>query len=115
MSSDGRQCLSCGMVVDEGASTCPKCDAILGKQADGSIQTIDIAHHEETVEEATQKLNRAIDRHLRSQTTSLRVIVGHGRIHDGVQPVLNTLRARRRIREYKYEKGNRGAFLVKLK
>ena len=113
-STHDRQCLSCGMEVDDDASTCPKCDAVLGKQTDGSVKTIDIAHHEETVAEATEKLGRAIDRHLKNRTATLRVIVGQGRIREGIQSFLETLRVRRKIRDFRFEKQNHGAILIRL-
>ncbi len=111
-----RECLQCGFIVDDPEiATCPKCDAVLGKQTDGSIRTVDIAHRQETVSEAVDKLRKAVNRHRKSRTQSLRVIVGGGIIRKEIIASLNQMRARRLIKDYQPEKGNHGAYMLKLK
>lgn len=111
-----RECLQCGFIVDDPAITaCPKCDALLGKQTDGSIRTIDIAHDQETVAEAVAKLQMAVNRHGKGLTQSLRVIVGSRIIRDEIVSSLNQMRARGLIKSYQPENGNRGAYILMLK
>ena len=111
-----RECLECGFIVDEPeVRDCPKCDAVLGKQTDGSIRTIDIAHRQETVDDAAEKLRMAINQHRKGTTQSLRVVVGGGIIRKKIVPTLNQMRARGVIKSYQFEKGNSGAYMVRLK
>jgi len=111
-----RECLQCGFIIDDREITdCPKCDAVLGKQTDGSIRTVDIAHHQETLSEAVDKLRKAVNRHRKGKAESLRVIVGGGIIREGIIASLNQMRARRLIKDYQPEKGNSGAYVLKLK
>ena len=111
-----RECLQCGFIVEEPKITdCPKCDATLGKQTDGSIRTVDIAHHQETVSEAIDKLRKAVNRHRKDLTQSLHVIVGGGTIREEIISTLNQMKARRLIKDYGPEKKNRGTYILRLK
>ncbi|MFH1571218.1 MAG: Smr/MutS family protein [Gemmatimonadota bacterium] len=110
-----RQCLQCSFRVEEGTRYCPKCDADLRTQSDGSQRTIDIAHRHETVEGALDKLRRAVDRAGHGLTGTLRVVVGQGLIREAVEPELRQLRARKKVHSYRLEPGNPGAYLVRLK
>jgi|TARA_B110000116_G_C16635398_1_gene490333 triosephosphate isomerase len=111
-----RECLECGFIVDEPeVRDCPKCDAVLGKQTDGSTQTIDIGHDHETVNDAVEKLRMAVNQHRKGTTQKLRVVVGGGVIREKIVTTLNQMRARGRIKSYQFEKGNSGAYMVRLK
>ena len=55
-----RRCQKCGFPADENVRSCPKCDALLRVQTDGSSATIDVAHRQETVAEALGKLRSAL-------------------------------------------------------
>jgi hypothetical protein len=109
------RCLQCGFPLDDDVRRCPKCDAEVRKQTDGSRRTIDVAHREETVAEALEKLRAAIHDHRAGRTQTLRVVVGQGLIRDAVTAELESLRRRRVIVSYAFEPKNRGALLVKLK
>ena len=110
-----RECQECGVVVEDEIRFCPKCDAELRSQTDGSVHTVDVAHHHETVAEATDKLRHAVLSHKSRLTRSLRVVVGQGLIRDAVVSKLASMRAQRSIVSYAFEKNNRGAIIVKLK
>lgn len=110
-----RECLRCSFPVPPGLSHCPKCDANLSSQTDGSIATIDIAHRRETIEIALRKLDQAINQHRNGLTQTLRVVVGRGRIGTAANAHLGRLRATGEIVSYGFEPGNPGAILVELK
>ena len=56
-----RICLDCGMEVPLCHPECPKCDARLSTQSDGSVLHLDIAHHGETVAMAMSLLQQALE------------------------------------------------------
>jgi len=109
-----RECLDCGMVVGDG-SICPKCDADLDRQHDGSTRVVDIAHHGETVDEAMAKLRREIhEAHLRP-AQFLRLVIGTGLIREAALAELSFFERRRSIVGFRQEEGNRGAARIRLK
>lgn len=110
-----RECRECSYVSPPGTEHCPKCDADLMTQSDGTIVTIDIAHHRETVDQAKLKLDRAVNHHRNQLTHSLRVIVGRGKIGRSVSLHLQRLRADGDIVGFALEEGNAGAIIVRLK
>ena len=110
-----RRCQQCGFPADDDVRHCPKCDAPLRTQTDGSSATIDVAHRQETVAEALRKLRSAIQRHRSGLTRSLRVVVGQGIIRDAVADELTALRRNRTIAGWDFEKRNPGSILVRLK
>ena len=111
-----RVCLNCTFrIADDDVRVCPKCDAELGAQTDGSVATVDIAHHQETSEEAMTKLRATVTEHRRQPTRQLRVIVGTGRIRDLAQSTLVTLQNQGLIRSAALENPHRGSILVRLK
>lgn len=109
------RCLQCGFPLDEDARWCPKCDAEVRAQTDGSQRTVDVAHHQETVAEALDKLRAAIHGHRANRTQTLRVVVGRGLIRGAVAEELEVLRRRRVIVRHAFEPKNPGAILVTLK
>ena len=110
-----RRCQECGFPADDDVRRCPKCDALLRTQTDGSSATIDVAHRQETVAEALRKLRFAIQRHRSGLTRSLRVVVGQGIIRDAVADELAALRRSRKIAGWDFEKRNPGSIVVRLK
>ncbi|MGH2570473.1 MAG: hypothetical protein ACRDGR_04565 [bacterium] len=110
-----RECQRCGFPADDGVRHCPKCDADLLAQTDGSIRTIDVAHGRETVADALAKLRSTIRRERTGLVRTLRVVVGQGLIRDAVAAELAALRARRAIAGWDFEKNNPGSVLVTLK
>jgi hypothetical protein len=110
-----RECLECGFECEPGDACCPKCDASLHEQTDGSTVTVDIAHRYETIVQATDKFSRAIDRELGRRTRILRVITGQGAIRDAIRPALQSLKSAGRIVRFEQDGRNTGAFLVTLR
>ncbi|MHC5068273.1 MAG: Smr/MutS family protein [Planctomycetota bacterium] len=105
-----RECLVCGMFIEPGISHCPKCDAPLAIQHDGSTMSVDIAHHGQTVDQAERELAAAVSRARDGYCQYLRVVVGGGLIRD---------RACRYLRghdlAWTYDGRNRGAVLVTMR
>lgn len=110
-----RICLDCGMEVPHSHLECPKCDACLSTQTDGSVLHVDIAHHGETVAMAMSLLKRALEEAAQSPAQALRVVVGGGRIRDEVETYLAYLQHSGELAGYVQEAGNRGAFRIMLK
>ncbi len=93
---------------------CIKCDSDLFMQTDGSTLSIDIAHHRETVKEAIQKFQNALNKAWQeTYAAQLRLVVGGGQIRDAVLAELFFLKSKGVVREYSEE--NRGAVLVKIR
>lgn len=99
----------------EEQANCPKCDAALFAQGDGSVLTEDIAHQGETVPEAMDKLDRLLDRAWAGYASGLRLIVGGGLIRDEVHSRLFFLQREGRIRGWEEEGRNQGAVLIRLR
>jgi hypothetical protein len=108
-------CLDCGMLTGSDIRFCPKCDNPLDQQTDGSTETIDIAHHGETVRDALQKLEAEIKLVKHGVTAYLRVVVGSGAIREAVLARLMDLEYRKVVIKHELEGGNAGAILVQLK
>ena len=94
---------------------CPKCDANLYLQGNGSCLTRDIAHQHETVPRALDKLDAALLGAWKGYASSLRLIVGGGLIRDAVLGQLRYLEGEGRIPGYCEETPNRGAIVVTLR
>jgi len=119
-----RQCLHCGMRVaalrfglEEVPPVlhCPKCDASLYLQGDGSCLTRDIAHQHETVARALDKLDETLLNAWQGYGSTLRLIVGGGLIREQVLGQLHFCRQQGRILGYREESPNKGAILVTLR
>lgn len=110
-----RECLQCGFITVRGEKTCPKCDAVLLRQTDGSWAKIDIAHDQETIRQATDKLDVAIRKHMAGYTQFLRVVIGRGKIQTAIWPHLTNLKKAGRIRSFEEEENNPGAVVVTLR
>jgi len=110
-----RECLDCGMLMDERKRLCLKCDAVLSDQTDGSIVTIDIAHHGERVRDAKAKLRTALHIAKQDYTLAMRVVVGHGLIRDAITSQLDSWLRSGQIRSFGTEGNNQGVFMVFLR
>ena len=110
-----RICLDCGMEVPLCHPECPKCDARLSTQSDGSVLHLDIAHHGETVAMAMSLLQQALEEAVQTPAQALRVVVGGGRIRDDEEAYLAYLQHSGELVGYGQEAGNRGAFILVLK
>ncbi len=111
----GRECLECGFITTTGEDICKKCDAVLSAQTDGSTAKIDIAHQNETVDQATRKLSAAIKKQMAGYTRTLVVVTGRGRIKDAVWPQLESMAHAGMIISVEEEPHNPGALLVALR
>lgn len=103
------------MGVSSSVQYCPKCDAELDLQTDGSVLTCDIAHHGERVHEALAKLNSLIAVARADVTARLRLIVGTGLIRDEVCATLNNYERRGEILGFEQDGRNRGAIVIFLR
>ena len=119
-----RECLNCGMlhdlpipdVTERGTEVyCIKCDSELLTQSDGSRLTRDIAHQQETVSEAERKLLATLNEAWRGYASTVRLIVGGGRIREAVQGQLYYYRSTGVVLDYSEPRGNPGAIVVTLR
>ena len=119
-----RQCLDCGMETPVAVTefrdrhlgtTCDKCDADLMSQSDGSVFTRDIAHHGETLHDATVKMDAVLQQVWESYARGVRLIVGGGRIREEVLSQCRYYRDQGYIASYSLDDPNRGAILVYLR
>ena len=110
-----RHCLDCGMTISIAELYCPKCDAVISKQSDGTTVTYDIAHQGEYVRHARMKLQEVMDELRSSPTGNLRLIVGNGLIKEEVYHFLADLEFRKEILDFKQDGRNKGSILVRLK
>ncbi|MFW5882707.1 MAG: hypothetical protein ACOCVS_03650 [Planctomycetota bacterium] len=107
-----RECLACGFPAEPDDSVCPKCDAALARQIDGSTRSLDIAHAHQTVDEALDQLRGGLDRLRATPAARIRVVIGHGRIAEAVLPQLEHLRRTGTIARYEFDGRNHGAVIV---
>lgn len=110
-----RECLDCGMQLPEGLKWCPKCDADLLAQTDGSILHRDIAHQRETLPEALRKLSDVLSEGRSGHARAIRLIVGRGAIRDEALRQLSWLELKGEILSVDHDDGNTGALLVVLR
>ena len=110
-----RVCLNCGMTVSHQSLGCPKCDAVLSEQTDGSTLSCDIAHHGERVSDALTKLDDLLEEAKYGVTAQLRLIVGSGLIRDEVNAVLGTYLFRNEILSYEQDGRNTGSIIVRIR
>lgn len=118
-----RDCLVCGMphflapadIRDrEQQPVCEKCDSPLFEASDGSTEVVDIAHQHETVAEALEKFELALqDCWCYQYCRQLRLITGGGRIRDAVLAELNYLHRQGTVLDVHSE--NRGAVIVVIR
>lgn len=110
-----RECLQCGMQVPVASTHCPKCDAVLHLQTDGSVLHVDIAHNHETIRVALQKLERILVEARAGHTRAVRVVVGRGFIREEVLLQLSWLQRSGEILAFDHEDGNAGAIMVTVR
>lgn len=120
--SGERECLFCGMlqacpslhISDRRQQpACIKCDTPLFDPSDGSTLTLDIAHHHETVSQALDKFERALERAWSSYARQLRLIVGGGAIREAVLGELYFMQSRAVVLDVREE--NRGSLLIRIR
>ena len=103
------------MLVARHDAICPKCDAVLSAQTDGSIVTSDIAHQGERVHEAMAKLEHLIIEAKLHVTAKLRIIVGSGLIRDEAEARLSNLVFRGDIIKFEQDGHNKGVLMVRIR
>ncbi len=94
---------------------CPKCDAVIAHQTDGSTDWVDIAHGGQTVKEALIELNRELVFSRSGLARYLGLIVGNGKIRDEVLSRLGDLQFRGEIHGITTKAENPGQIIVQLK
>lgn len=119
-----RTCLQCGLETPVAfsefrdrhiSSKCLKCDEDLLMQSDGSMITRDIAHHHETVHEASVKMVEVLQQVWEGYARGARLIVGGGRIREEVISQCEYFLDQGYIESYSVEGSNYGAVLVYLR
>lgn len=115
MTKSARECLHCGMQVAVASIHCPKCDAVLHLQTDGSVLHVDIAHNHETIRVALTKLDNILVEARAGHARAVRVVVGRGLIREEVLLQLGWLQRSGEIIAFHHEGGNAGAILVTLR
>ena len=110
-----RDCLDCGMRISADIHVCPKCDAVLRSQTDGSVLHRDIAHQHETLTVALQKMAASLEEGRRGHACAVRLVVGRGLIRDEVMRQLSWLAMSGDILEFDHCAGNTGAIMVTLR
>jgi hypothetical protein len=94
---------------------CPKCDASLYLQHDGTFLTRDIAHGRETVARALEKLDALLLEAWRGYSRGARIVVGGGLIREQVLAQLRFYQGRGTVRDYREDSPNRGAVVAVLR
>ena len=103
------------MQVSVASTHCPKCDADLHLQTDGSVLHVDIAHNHETIKVALEKLERILAEARSGHTRAVRVVVGHGMIREEVLLQLSWLQRAGEILVFDHEGSNTGAILITVR
>ena len=93
---------------------CPKCDFGRYQQNSDQCISVDIAHNQQTVAQATQAFYEALAQAKRENYGELRLIVGGGLINKRVGQLLEAERHKKQINQFDHEAFNKGAYLVKL-
>jgi hypothetical protein len=93
---------------------CPKCDEHRYAQNRKKTLSIDIAHDMQTLIQAEQQFDAAIRQAREEQYGKLKLIVGRGRIRQEIRRSLDTAQWQNRIRSYKPEDNNDGAYILLL-
>lgn len=104
-----RTCDTCGNDIPASASACPHCGAAQGyagaAAAARGVRTVNLEDGKPTVEQATRKLENALDRAAVTGVAVLRVIHGYGssgaggRIREETRRYLAALKQRGRLRD----------------
>lgn len=119
-----RECFDCGLDVGVSQSDfksptddqhCPKCDADLFAQSDGTLITRDIAHQRETVDRSIIKMDEVLQHVWEGTARGARLIVGGGLIRSEVLGQLQYYEDQGYIKSYMPEDPNHGAIVVYLR
>jgi hypothetical protein len=94
---------------------CPKCDANVYLQHDGTLLTGDVAHRRETIGRALEKLDELLLEGWRGYYKGVRIVVGGGSIREEVRAQLRHYAGRGIVREHRDESANPGAIVAILR
>lgn len=73
------ECPSCGFPVDPAVhNTCPKCDSAVRTSSALGLLEVDVVHAGESWEDASHKIEHAVDHALRWGHKGVKIIHGHG-------------------------------------
>ena len=107
-------CNNCGMLIQPEELHCPKCDHHRYTKNHKKTLSIDIAHGRQTLAQAEQQLDQAIEKAIAEQFGKLKLIVGRGLIRGEIRHSLDAAQWQDRIREYQPEKNNLGAYIIQM-
>jgi len=107
-------CTNCGMLLNPENTNCPKCDEHRYAKNRKLTLSIDIAHARQTLAQAEQQLDQAIEQAMTEQFGNLKIIVGRGLIRDEIHRSLDAAQWQNRIRDYQPEKYNQGAYVIQM-
>ena len=119
-----KECLACGMINSipvfditdwNKKDRCLKCDDALILQSDGSTHTCDIAHGNETVDQAMSKLHLHLNHAINNYTHRVRLIVGGGLIKEEVLGLLYFYQQQGYIVSYAVDSRNAGTINVNIR
>jgi DNA-nicking Smr family endonuclease len=93
---------------------CPKCDEHRYAKNRNKTFSVDIAHNMQTVAQAEQQLDNAIRKARDEKFGRLKIIVGRGIIQTEIRRSLDAAQLQNRIRDYRVEENNEGAYLIRM-
>ena len=93
---------------------CAKCDQHRFAKNRGKTLRIDIAHNRQKLHQAEYQLDRAIDQANTEKFSTLKIIVGRGLIRDEIRRSLDNALWQKRIKDYRLEEHNAGAYILKM-
>lgn len=107
-------CFLCGMQFPDTNRNCPKCDYGRYDQNHSKRLSADIAHNLQTVNQATQQFYDLLAQAKREKYGELRIVVGGGLINKEIGRLLEAEQWKNQFKSFDYDKGNNGAYLIKL-
>lgn len=107
-------CNNCGMLLNPEQQNCPKCDEHRCAKNHKQTLSVDIAHGRQTLAQAEQQLDQAIENAIAEQFGNLKIIVGRGLIREEIRRSLDAAQWQNRIRDYQPEKNNQGAYIIQM-
>jgi|TARA_B100001093_G_scaffold103000_1_gene95175 predicted nucleic acid-binding Zn-ribbon protein len=107
-------CEQCGSIWEHGLEDCAKCGWDLRLLNRSKTWTYDIAHQQETVAEAVDKMYATLDYGIHKKYGKVKLIVGSGKIRVEIEKILSHLKFSKKIKFYTCQNKNPGAYIVVL-
>ena len=107
---------NCGNVFQNLSGQCPKCDSNIHSK-NFNMQypyDIDVGHNGETIETASEKLDKYIDNIQKKGYRSMQIITGKSKIRESIKEDLEAFKSSGKILKYESVPYNDGSFLVFL-